>query len=73
MQLPTVNPVGMLDVPAGYERRAPVSRRLRLLAGVVLLAFVAVMITTTVVSLGRYCLTTDAANNAALPASFSGR
>lgn len=72
MKLPHIDPVGVLHVPEGFERTAPISLRLRLLAGAILFAFVAVMVTTTVVSLGRYCLTTDAGNNAALPASFRG-
>lgn len=72
MQLPHIDPVGIMHTPEGYARTAPVSRRLRLMAALVLVAFVAVMVTTTVVSLGRYCLTTDAANGAALPDSFRG-
>lgn len=72
MQLPHVDPVGILRTPEGYTRSAPVSRRLRFFAAVVLVAFVSVMVTTTVVSLGQYCLTTDAANGADLPAEFRG-
>lgn len=72
MKLPELDAVGVLHTPEGYTRSAPVPLRLRILAAVVLFAFVAVMLTTTVVSLGRYCLTTDAADNAALPASFRG-
>lgn len=72
MRLPRLDPVGILHTPEGYTRTAPVSWRMRLLAGIVLFAFVAVMVTTTVVSLGRYCLTTDAADNAALPVHFRG-
>lgn len=72
MKLPELDAVGVLHTPEGYTRNAPVPRRIRLLAALVLVAFVSVMVTTTVVSLGRYCLTTDAADNAALPAAFRG-
>lgn len=72
MRLPELDPVGILHTPEGYTRSAPVPRRLRVVAAVVLFVFVTVMVTTTVVSLGQYCLTTDAANNAALPEVFSG-
>lgn len=72
MRLPELDAVGVLHTPDGYERTAPVPRHLRLMAAVVLFVFLSVMVTTTVVSLGQYCLTTDAANNAALPGAFHG-
>jgi len=72
MKLPEIDAIGILRTPDGYTRSAPVPLHIRILAGVVLFAFLAVMVTTTVVSLGQYCLTTDAANNAALPEAFRG-
>lgn len=61
MELPRVDPVGLVEVPEGYTarpRRLPLP--LRLVAAGVLLAFGLVGTVTTVVSLGRYCLTSDA-------------
>ncbi len=63
MELPRVNPVGMVEHPRRYSatpRRYP--RRRRVAAGIVLAAFLAVGVTTTVYSLGAACLTTDAAS-----------
>ena len=61
MQIPRVNPVGLIDRPTGY-RSSPraYSVMLRLAAAVVLGAFLLVGIATTVYSLGDYCLTTYA-------------
>jgi hypothetical protein len=43
------------------------SRSQRLLAGAFVALFLLVTVVTTVLSLGRYCLTTDAADTRALP------
>jgi hypothetical protein len=70
MEPPRVNPVGILETPPELEsspRRY--SRRLRLLAILMLALFFGATVVTTVISLGRYCLTTDAANTRALPGS----
>ncbi len=70
MEPPRVNPIGILetepDFVASPRRYSP---RLRLLAVLVLTLFFAATVVTTVVSLGRYCLTTDAANTRALPSA----
>ena len=61
MQIPRVNPVGLVEHPEGYEASVRAySMRRRLTAAVVLGAFLAVSIVATVYSLGAYCLTTDA-------------
>lgn len=70
MEPPRVNPVGILETAPEFEslpRRY--SRRLRVLAALLLALFFAATVVTTVISLGRYCLTTDAANTRALPGS----
>jgi hypothetical protein len=64
---PRVNPIGILETPpdlASTPRRF--SRRLRLLAGLLLALFFLGTVVTTVVSLGRYCLTTDSTDTRAL-------
>lgn len=68
MEPPRVNPIGLLETPqdlATTPRRF--SRPLRLLAGLLLLLFLLGTMVTTVVSLGRYCLTTDSTDTRALP------
>ncbi len=63
MEPPRVNPIGLLESPADFAaspRRF--SRPLRLLAGALLAIFLAATVVSSVVSLGRYCLTTDAAD-----------
>jgi hypothetical protein len=58
MKLPRVNPVGLVEHPGDYTRTARVySPRVRMVAAVVLAAFVTVSLATTVFSLGAYCLT----------------
>jgi hypothetical protein len=67
MEPPRVNPIGLLETPPDFPsspRRF--SRRLRLLAGLLLALFFLGTVVTTVVSLGKYCLTTDAADTRAL-------
>ena len=67
MQTPRVNPIGLLEQPeevSASPRRF--SRPQRLIAGIFVALFLLVTIASTVVSLGRYCLTTDAADTRAL-------
>lgn len=68
MEPPRVNPVGLLETPpdlASTPRRF--SATLRLLASLLLVLFLLGTMVTTVISLGRYCLTTDATDTRALP------
>jgi len=61
LQLPRVNPIGLIESPDSYEappRKLPIV--LRLVAAAILIAFTAVGTVTTVVSLGAYCLTSHA-------------
>jgi hypothetical protein len=61
MELPRVNPIGIIESPDSYEvlpRKLPIA--LRLVAAAILIAFTAVGTITTVVSLGAYCLTSHA-------------
>ncbi|HIE91890.1 MAG TPA: hypothetical protein EYQ83_03075 [Acidobacteria bacterium] len=58
MKLPRVNPVGLVEHPDDYAVTARVySRGLRIGAAIVLGTFVTVSLTTTIISLGAYCLT----------------
>jgi len=67
MDMPRINSVGLLEKPADApESPRRFSLRLRLLAGFFVLLFLLVTVATTVTSLGRYCLTTDAADTRAL-------
>jgi hypothetical protein len=68
MEPPRVNPIGLLETPPDLTttpRRF--SRPLRLFAGLLLVLFLLGTMVTTVVSLGRYCLTTDSTDTRALP------
>jgi hypothetical protein len=67
MEPPRVNPIGLLETPSDLAS-APrsFSRRLRLLAGLLLALFFLGTVVTTVISLGRYCSTTDATDTRAL-------
>ena len=71
MELARVNPVGLTEVPPGFQARG---RRYSLIARVVAIAvlalFALVATVTTVVSLGSYCLTSDGSNASGLPQSF---
>jgi hypothetical protein len=67
MEPPRVNPIGILETPPDLPsspRRF--SRRLRLFAGLLLVFFLLGTMVTTVISLGRYCLTTDSTDTRAL-------
>jgi len=61
MEIPRVNAVGLLEVPEDYVARPrPLPVVMRLAAASILLAFGLVGTVTTVASLGRYCLTSNA-------------
>jgi hypothetical protein len=71
MELPRVNPVGLTEIPPGFQAgRKHYSLTARVVATVVLAVFALVVTVTTVVSLGAYCLTSDGSNTAALPQSY---
>jgi hypothetical protein len=62
-----VGPAGLLEPPSEpSESPRRFSHRQRLLAGLFVVLFLLVTVASTVVSLGRYCLTTDAADTRAL-------
>lgn len=64
---PRVNPVGVMEVPEGYVhsdvRHRPAIRRL---AWIFLVLFTGVTLTTSILSLGAYCLTSDGGDGRAL-------
>ncbi len=67
METPRVNPIGLVESPPDFEaspRRF--SRALRIAAGALLVLFLLATVVSGTVSLGRYCLTTDAADTRAL-------
>lgn len=68
MEIPRVNPIGILENPLGGSPRQA-SRGVRALASIVLLIFTLATVITTVVSLGAYCLTTEAGDVRHLPVS----
>ncbi len=71
MELPRVNPVGLTEIPPGFQsRRRRYSLTARVVATVVLAVFALVVTVTTVVSLGSYCLTSDGSNTSGLPQSY---
>ena len=65
VQTPFVNPVGIVENVAPPTTRR--SRFVRLAVIVLLLMFGAAVIATTSISVGRYCLTTDADDVRTLP------
>lgn len=68
MEPPRVNPIGLLETPSDFARTPRrFSALLRLLASLLLVLFLLGTMVTTVVSLGRYCLTTDSTDTRALP------
>ena len=70
MQTPSVNAVGLLEVPPDYEAEPRQYRRTtRLLALAFLIFFAAVTVGSTVISLGAYCLTSHGADTRALRSS----
>jgi hypothetical protein len=61
IELPRIDPVGIARFPAGYRGAAcPRPWPVRLAAVALLAAFLAVGTATTVATLGRFCLTTQA-------------
>ena len=61
MDLPRVNPIGLVEHPEAYRQRPRrYTTALRLAASVVLVAFVLVGVTATIYTLGSYCLTSHA-------------
>ena len=61
MRIPQINAVGLLETPADY-RATPRSHGVatRSLAAMIVVAFLATMLTTGVATLARYCLTSHA-------------
>jgi hypothetical protein len=66
MEIPHVNPIGILESPLGGSPRR-LSRGMRALASIVLVIFTLATVVTTVVSLGAYCLTTEPGDVRHLP------
>ena len=71
MELPRVNPVGVLEWPeeAFASPRRP-SPRLRALAALLLVLFALMTVVTSTVSLGAYCLTTEPGDVRTLPTTI---
>ena len=70
---PSVDPIGIVQYPDGFT--APprqYSSSLRVISGLVLAVFAVVVIVSTGVSLGAYCLTSDGANTATLQPWLDG-
>ena len=68
MEIPRIGPVGIPEFPASYtasRRRIPVA--VRVAAAVLIVVFALVVVSTTVVSVGRYCLTSQGADTRGLP------
>ena len=71
MELPHTNPVGIAVTPEAFsEKPRRYSSTVRLAAGLLLGAFLAVVSVTTALSLGAYCLTSDTENTANLPHGY---
>lgn len=67
MEIGQVNPIGRADIPPGFQAgRRRYSLAARVVATAVLTLFTVVVIVTTVVSLGSYCLTSDGSNASGL-------
>ncbi|MCA9517188.1 MAG: hypothetical protein KC635_19740 [Myxococcales bacterium] len=72
LALPTVDAVGVVRYPDGWRASPrPASPLRRAFATALLALFAGATIVGTVVSLGRYCVTTDGANASALPRAAS--
>ena len=72
MEIPRVNPIGILESPLGGSPRQ-ISRGVRALASIVLVIFTLATVITTVVSLGAYCLTTEPGDVRQLPVPANSR
>ncbi len=71
MEIPRINPVGLTEIPPGFQaRRRRYSLAARVVATALLAVFMLVVTVTTVVSLGSYCLTSDGANTSGLPQGY---
>lgn len=73
MEIPRVNPVGLVEHPEDYTstpRQRPLW--LRGLVLILLLIFGGVTLVTTVVSLGQYCLTSNTGDTRNLPTHPKG-
>ena len=69
MQIPRVDPVGLLEIPSGFAARpSPRPLRTRIAAAALVVAFLSVTVVTTALGLGRYCLTTEASRPSPLHA-----
>lgn len=70
LELPRVDPVGLLETPAGASpgRRAPLW--IRAGAAALALLFLVATLLSGAASLGRYCLTTDGADTRDLPGGY---
>lgn len=68
MRLPYVNAIGITVYPREFSARPHAPRRLlRILAAVLIVLFAMSVVTTTVVSVGGYCLTSDGGDTRHLP------
>jgi len=69
MRTPYVNAVGLTVYPHGYsDSPHRVSVALRVVAALLVVLFAVTVVATTVVSVGDYCLTSDAGDTRTLPA-----
>ena len=67
LQTPGVDPVGLTHYPEGWQGQPRIySRATRWLAYVLLAVFVAATLSSSALSLGAYCLTTDAGDTRTL-------
>jgi hypothetical protein len=71
LDLPRVDPIGLLETPAGEAdpgRRAPFW--IRAAAAALALLFLVATLLSGAASLGRYCLTTDGGDTRSLPGGY---
>lgn len=70
MNVPRVNGIGLTEWPDGFTaspRRFPAWQRVA--AAIVLVLFAMTVVATSIVSVGRYCLTSDGGDTRGLPAA----
>jgi len=73
MDVPRISPVGVPEFPPSYSAsRRHIPLPLRILAAALALVFAFVVVTTTVVSVGSYCLTSDGGDTRMLPPPAAG-
>ena len=71
MRIPEINPVGVLTRPETYAQTPrSYSPLVRAFAAILAATFLSVVVVTSAVSLGAYCLTSDGENTYALPTSY---